>query len=132
MLDRSSRAPDRPAPRARPMTPVDVSATERAAPLTDTLPVRRPVEVSISNRPRLDWPARIHMAPFSCGCVAEMRLPGARRMRCGTMLTAAAPFVFAGWLLPEQAARRASAAAVSPMSAVVRRAALATYAFPFH
>ena len=76
------------------MTPVDVSATERAAPLTDTLPVRRPVEESISNRPRLDWPASIHMEPFACGCVAEMRLPGARRMRCGTMLTDAAPFVF--------------------------------------
>ncbi len=110
------------------MTPVDVSATERAAPLTDTLPVRRPVEESISNRPRLDLPASIHMEPFACGCVAEMRLPGARRMRCGTMLTAVAPFVF-GWLLPEQAAR-ASAAAVSPMSAVVRRAALAISGFP--
>src|ERR1700733_123866 len=97
MLDRSSRAPDRPGPRASPMTPVDVSATERAARLTDTLPVRRPVEESISNRPRLDLPASIHMEPFACGCVAAMRLPGARRIRCGTTLTDAAPFVF-GWL----------------------------------
>jgi hypothetical protein len=43
------------------------------------------------------------------------------------MLTDAAPFVF-GWLFPEQAAR-ASAAAVSPMSAVVRRAAHAQNRF---
>ena len=78
------------------MTPVDVSATERAAPLTDTLPVRWPVEESIWNRPMLDRPASIQMEPFACGCVADTRLPGARRMRWGTTLTAAAPFALAG------------------------------------
>ena len=58
------------------MMPVDVSATERAAPLTETLPVRRPVDESISNSPMLDLPASIHIEPFGCGCVADDEAPG--------------------------------------------------------
>ena len=111
------------------MMPVEVSATDRAASFTETLPVRRPVDESISNSPMLDFPASIHITPFACGGVTDTRLPGALRMRCGTMDTAAAPFAFAEGLFPEQAAR-ASAAAVSPMTAVVRRAALAISGFP--
>src|ERR1035438_4000748 len=96
------------------MTPVEDSATPRAEPLTEKLPFIWPVDEFISNKPVLADPASIHIRPSGCGSAAAIRLLGARRMRCGSILTAAAPFA-CGETLAEQAAM-ASTAAVSPIT----------------
>src|ERR1039458_5245451 len=111
------------------MTPEGVSATERASPLTETLPFMPPLEESISNRPILDFPASIHMVPFAWGPATDSRLPGARRIRWGSLLTEA--FSFAGEVAEHPVS--ASAAAESPMSTVVRRVKPAIAGFlPIH
>ena len=111
------------------MTPEAVSATERASPLTETLPFIPPLDESISNRPILDFPASIHMVPFAWGSATDTRFPGALKIRWGSLLTEA--FSFAGELAEH--ALSASAAAANPMSTVVRRVTPAIAGFlPIH
>ena len=112
-------APDRLVPSATPKTPAEDSATDRAALLTETLPVTWPLAESMANRPVLRFPARAHMIPFGWGSAAASMLFGTRTMRCGTVpATGLEP---ADVPLPPQPA--IAPADMSAMNAVARRVA---------
>jgi hypothetical protein len=89
------------------MTFEEVSATERAASLTGTLPVARPLDESILNRPVLDVPARAHMVPLGCGCATAMSLLGAATICSGT-IPAECREPVCGWPLPQEASAMAT------------------------
>src|ERR1022692_221868 len=115
----NSSAPARLVPIATPSTPVDDSASERAAPLTETLPEMWPLGESISNKPALCPPASAQIIPFGWGAVAARMRFGARTTCSGTTLAEVCELEVP---LPPQAASM-SAADMSPMTTAVRRAA---------
>ena len=83
-----SSAPDLVVPSATATTPVGVSATDRAAWLTETLPVSLPLAESNLNRPMLEFPATAHMVPSASGPVADSSERGAAMIRSGRTLRA--------------------------------------------